>query len=121
MQRVCTGTLSAEAQALEIGCRALTYVHRMCEFALGVRLPCDVRGDDKGLMEYLTSVRLLDDTRMAVQIEAVKEAIQRKGIRDCRHIAGEVNYADILTKSPPASIAPELCWELMGGTIRNVY
>ena len=93
----------------------------MIEVLFGVRIPLCLRCDHKGVVDHMTSIRLIDDTRTAVQLAAVKEMLQDKEIKDCKHLDGVTNYADCLTKGPPKCIPVSFIHELMGGRVRNMH
>eukprot|EP00399_MALV-I-05_sp_L67-4_P000173 gene173-29_t len=106
LRRKAIGSLPAEAQALEVATAKAIYLRRVLQWMTGELLPLDVRSDCKSLVENLTKSWTVEDKRVAMQIEKVKEDMQEGVIRDVKHISRDVNYADVMTRlSEPAMIA----------------
>jgi len=122
LKRVCVGSCSAEAQALEICSNALTRINILLQFLTGVKLPCDLRCDHKGVVEHLNTLKGSKDIepRTAVQLNKIKDGLTAGEYRNIKHVAGVLNYADCLTKSPPKCIDIKKVWALMAGIVIDI-
>ena len=58
----------------------------------------DLRCDCKSVVDYVGTNHVTDDLRCAVQLAQIKEDLEDGVYRSVKHIEGELNYADGMTK-----------------------
>ena len=68
------------------------------------QLPVDLRTDCESLVGAIATTKTLDDPRIGVQVQALREAIEFEDLRTVKHICGKTNPADIFTKQTDVKI-----------------
>ena len=98
----------------------VAWLRRLIHWAVGKNLPVDFRSDCRSLVENLATCHAIEDKRLAVQLEAIKDEVTLGNIRSVKLISGLLNPADALTKRAPQVVIDRLR-EIMGGELRDVW
>ena len=100
LKRVCNITLSSECLAAVDGINAAFLFREMfCEILKDSVIKIRLITDNKSMMENASSITLLEDKRLRIEMAILRESIENHDIEKIVWIASKDNLANSLTKA----------------------
>lgn len=117
LKRVVRSTLAAECMALLAGLEECIYLNEVLKFCLGKKLKITGIVDSKSLLQSLVSTSLVDEKRLRLDVNCIKEMIENENL-EVRWVPGNYQLANVLTK---AGASPEsVCKVLSSGKLSGL-
>ena len=117
IKRVVRSTLAAECMALLAGLEECIYLNEIFKYCTGKKLEIIGIVDSRSLLEALMSTSLVDEKRLRLDVNAIKEMIETENL-EIRWVPGTHQLADVLTKS---GVNPENLSDVMSkGSLEKV-
>ena len=100
LKRVCNSTLSAECLAAVDGLNAaLLFCEMICEILKESNIKIRLITDNKSLMENASSITLLEDKRLRIEMAILCESLEKGVLERIVWISSKDNLANSLTKA----------------------
>ena len=93
--------MSAECLSLQEALEANYYYRKMVEDMIehpSKTIPLVAYIDNKSVIEALSPSKLVDDTRLRVDIAAIRESMERNDVSDIKWCSGKLQLANCMTK-----------------------
>ena len=99
LKRIPRSSLAAETIALLDDIDAGVYIAQLFFEVLKVRFPITILTDSKPLCDAIQSNKFVQNERLRIDIDAIKEPLMKQEIHEIKWINSTQQLADILTKT----------------------
>ena len=98
VKRIVKSTLAAEGLSLSAALDDAFYLRRFLEETLEVVPPIMAYVDNRGLVENVHSTKLVDDTRLNIDLGAIKQMLLKEEVTGIQWCSNTEQVVDVMTK-----------------------